>query len=451
MDLDNIITFLKNVDEIKTARMLLDTLAKYSNTVQQLDALGKNYCEIKQYSDAAKWALKALTIAPDNQSLYSIRANLAKLYNHMNDPEQALFYLKLNEIVTPNDPEVLLEQTFSYFLLNEKQKSEDILREMVKRTDISEQVMNRVKFNLGTYDLYHGEFQKGLKGFILEGKKLDIWKSVNLPFTFWDGGIVIGKTIIIVAEGGIGDEIISVRFMKQLKDFGMNPIWYTTRKDIANIFNRHGYTAITTLGAVPKDSLWTYSMSLPIYLDLQPTDLWSGQYLQVSDQYKEKWSWMKSNNSNKIKVGIRWSGNPAYEHDLHRSVPLNQLYNAIKDKGYEIYSLQRDEGADDINQFPEIIDLQHKLVSYEDTMAAMNNLDIIITSCTSVLHVAAAMNKRVYGLIPTTAYYTWCSQDEYHSQWYSEQLTLFRQKKLRDWTQPIQQLTDALNKKWGMS
>ena len=77
---------------------------------------------------------------------------------------------------------------------------------------------------------------------------LNIWESYQLPkennFT---GKIEPGKTILMCFEGGMGDEIISVRFAKQFKDKGMNPIWYTSRKDMASIFKRSGFEVITDL------------------------------------------------------------------------------------------------------------------------------------------------------------------------------------------------------------
>jgi len=246
------------------------------------------------------------------------------------------------------------------------------------------------------------------------------------------------------SEGGIGDEIINIRFCDKLVDYGMVPLWYTTRKDLSAIFNRHGYTTINSLENVPKDALWTYSMSLPIYLDLQPKDLWKGKYLYPSVAHQKKWDWM--NKTNNLKVGIRWSGNPEYEHDLHRSVPLDKLYEVVFPFNFDLYSLQRDEGVEQIQEHYDLDNLSDELVSFEDTLAVINNLDIVISSCTSILHAAAAMDKKTYGLIPCTAYYTWCSSNEYKSKWYGDNLTLLRQHELRSWDGPLNKLKELLMK-----
>lgn len=442
--LNETVLFLKERNELRVAAELLMTFGKYARSVEEYDSIARGYCDIKRYKDSIKWAEKALSMAAGNEMLYAIRANLAKVCNHANMPDKALFYLKFNESMTPEDPELLLEKAFSLFLMNRQKESEAILRALNTRPGLNEQLATRVKFNLGTYDLYKDKFQEGLKGFLIEGKKLNIWNNVKLPLEFWKGGVQPGRTIVIVAEGGIGDEFINVRFCDKLVDYGMIPLWYTTRKDLSGIFNRHGYTTINSLENVPKGSLWTYSMSLPIFLDLKPEDLWNGPYLFPSVDYKNKWDWM--NESSETKVGIRWSGNPHYEHDLHRSVPLKDMYTTIQStgKGFHIYSLQKGDGAEEVEECGGVVDLSRHLESFEDTLAVIDNLDIVVSSCTSVLHAAAAMGKRTYGLIPCTAYYTWCSSNEYKSYWYGDNLTLLRQHELRSWEGPLKELTRCL-------
>lgn len=443
--LDDVITVLKQYNELKQAKSLLDTFSKYASNIQEYDILGKAYYDIKFYKDAINWTLKALTISPDNNSSYSIRANLAKLYNHINDPKQALFYLNINDKLNPNNPEVMLEKVFSLFLLNKKVESEAILREMIE-LDLDEQIRHRVLFNLGTYDLYAGKFQKGLRGFLLEGKKLDIWKKITLPFQYWDGGIQLGKTILIVAEGGIGDEFINVRFCKKFEEYGMNPIWYTTRQDIAKLFKSNGINVVTNLKELNKDILWTYSMSLPIFLDLQEKDLWDGPYLKPSVEATKRWAWMIDNplSKNNPLVGLRWTGNPEYEQDLHRSIPLSEIFKVIENKDYKLISLQRDEGADDVQNFPDILDLQHEFISYDDTLACINNLDIVITSCTSIAHAASALGKRTFVLVPVTAYYTWASTTDTSTIWYGDNVTILRQVVHKSWQEPLEQLAEYL-------
>ena len=108
--------------------------------------------------------------------------------------------------------------------------------------------------------------------------------------------------------------------------------------------------------------------------------------------------WKNIIKSDKIKVGIRWSGSPLFEHQQFRIFPPEPLIDLHKYKEVQFYSLQRDT---DTRELPEeIIDLQHLIISWEDTAAAIMNLDLVITSCTSIAHLAGALGKRTWVISP---------------------------------------------------
>lgn len=447
---DPALTFLKNTNELALAKQFLQTLAKYADSLEQYDYLGRWYHEVKDYDSSLYWTEKALVVAPNNQALYSVRSNLAKLHNHRNEPDRALFYLDLNETALgSSNPEILLERVFALFLLNRKSESEAILRGMLLDKSLPDNIRLRVKFNLGTYDLMHGDFKRGLHGFLISGKKLGIWKDVKLPFVFWSGGIQPNKDIIIMAEGGIGDEFISIRFMQHLIDYGMNPIWYTTRKDLLAIFRDCGFTVTNDLSTFPKTTLWTYSMSLPVYLDLDKHHVWKEPYIMANPSLMQQY-WLLLNDAHRVKIGIKWSGNPDYEQDLHRKIDLCDLARAVCQSHTKVYSLQKDN-YDDLSALNQsqysITNLASSLYSYEDTLAIMANLDIIVTSCTSIAHAASAMGLRTVVLVPITAYYTWCDESNgSRSIWYGKNTIVLRQTKHRCWKEPLARLEKIIAK-----
>jgi hypothetical protein len=290
----------------------------------------------------------------------------------------------------------------------------------------------RVNFNLGTYDLANGNFKDGLRHVLLDGRKLNIWESFEtLPRDkLWEGTPQSGKTIMVCAEGGIGDEIISVRFMKHLKDSGMNPIWYTTRKDIAEIFKRNGFQTITNMKDFGDDWLWTYSMPVPTYLDLEEKDLWYGSYLKPLNK--------KPKLDGKKKIGIKYMGNPKYDQDLHRSIPLEQLIDSIPED-YTIYSFHIDEEI----YHPRVINLKDKINSWEDTLDYIEQMDMVVSSCTSLIHAAGAIGKESFVIVPILNYYTW-AKPEPKTKLYSDNLTVLRQKEYDNWNAPLEELKTLL-------
>lgn len=451
-----IINFLEKQNEDLLASKVIDVFARTASNLEELNLVAKLYLDVRDIPKAEEYALKVLhgTIGPEQK--YNARANLGKMYNNVNEPEKSLFYSKLNRIVNTNDTDTLLEMVFSYYLLNQKDEAETILRDLKSReNDLTEKHRDIVNFNLGTYDLEQGKFIEGLKGFMIKGRKLKIWFSPReLPYKFWDGGAFPGKTLILFAEGGgIGDEMLSVRFMDDLKEMGFDPVFYTSRIDLYNIFNRNGYKAIMTLDNIPQDSLWTYFMQVPIFLNANPDTIVRSKYLQPAEDSRNKWSFVKE--SKKLKVGIRWQGNAKNERDLHRKVPLEGIMKAAHEAfaGHEVeyYSLQIGDGVEDMKDYPELIDISDKISSYDDTMALMENLDYVITSCTSVVHASAIVGTKTMVMVPISAYFTWVSpptsgRPSNSSIWYDDNLRIFRQVKNKNWDQPFEELVDYIKK-----
>lgn len=442
-----LIQYLKDVKENKAALTLLNALSNHANSIEQYDELSQCYFKLKNYEAAILMSDMAYRKTSIPEQEYAIRSNLINLYNSANYPEKALDLIKISESSAQNDLEIILQKAFSLFLLGRREEAEEILLEYKDDENIPQELKTKINFNLGTYAMYRDEFIKGLSLFLLEGEKMKSWKKQSPPlvqYKFWEGEKIPKKNIILNSEAGIGDEIVSVRFMKHIKEkLDMEPIWYTDRKDMVNIFNANGFKATNNKSDLPEDGVWTYPMALPIYLNLEYNDLWSGPYLKSFKEIDVKYDWM--NNTKKPKIGLRWQGNPEYDQDIYRCVKLNDIFSAIKNIDADFYSLQRDCGLDQLEEFKEIQDMEKYMSSYEETMSIINNLDIVITTCTSIAHMSAAMGKRTLIFVPISAYYTWNHSME-QSPWYGENVTLLRQEKPRNWEKPIQQLVEILSK-----
>lgn len=451
-----VIDFLEKTNEDKLASQVLDVYAKYSKTVEQLNLLAKLYFDIRNMPKAEEYALKVYSLLSEPEALYNARANLAKLYNNFNEPEKSLSYTNQNLSVNPIDPDAKLEYVFSNYLLGNKAEAERVLREMkANETILSQRHRDIVNFNLGTYDMEAGKFLEGLGGFLINVKKLELWFSPKeLPYKYWDGGIFPGKTLILFMEGGgIGDEFITIRWMQDLKKLGFRPIYYTTRKELCDIFNRCGFETVMNLNNVPKDSMWTYAMQTPLWLQVKPENVIRSNYLWASDAARAKWAYLKQGKA--IRVGVRWQGNSKNERDLHRQVPLEgmmkTLHNVFDGKDVEFYSLQIGDGEEQAAKYPELIQLKDEIKTYDDTLAILENMDYVVTSCTSVLHASAIVGTKTMAMIPISAYFTWLSppinnRDSNTSIWYEDNVRVFKQVKYKNWDKPFLDLEDWLRK-----
>jgi ADP-heptose:LPS heptosyltransferase len=115
-----------------------------------------------------------------------------------------------------------------------------------------------------------------------------------------------------------------------------------------------------------------------------------------------------------------------------------------------LYSFQRDN---DLRELPDnIVDLQHLLISWEDTLAALSNMDLVITSCTSIAHASAAMGKETWVVVPILPYHVWAygAPESIHSPWYPETTRIFRQSKFGSWKEPFIEIEKELKLKYNL-
>lgn len=438
MHLTQVIMFLKQVDELETAKTLLDTFTKYSHSLQQYDELGMLYEKCKFYNESLKMLEKCYSSAYEPGQLKSIRANFAKVYNHLNDPDKSLFYSNLNLEMNPSDPEALMEQSFSYYLKAEFLKSRQIQEELLKMPNVSDDVKNRITFNMGSFEMEDGNFKSGLYKMILGGKKIGLWAPIKTNYPKWQGEQT-DKTVLVYAEGGIGDELLNIRFMKEFEKRNINAIWVGHREDTNKLFKRHGFRVMSINDSL--DPLEQYlscdGMTMPILMNIEKENFWKGSYLKPDPEYIEKWKKILPQRF----LTVRWSGNPYYDQDLHRSVDKDLLVSELEKLNIPLVSLQID------NKYcmKQLIDVD--VASWEDTLAIQYLAKGNITSCTSTAHSAGSIEAKSYVLPPICTYYPWLGRpEENRSWWYSENTNVYVQKKHKSWAEPINNLIGQLKR-----
>lgn len=317
-----------------------------------------------------------------------------------------------------------------------------------------EELWIRHCFNRGWYLLQEGKYQEGCK--LLDyGRHIKVYGNepiqTSSPIFNPAKNSIVGKSIIISLEGGYGDEIIHSRFATSFKKQGAKKVYIACSLEFISIFSRiEGVD-----GAILKDQVHTvehdywvpgFSAGWIAGHEFGP-DFPNKQYLTPLKESVEIWK--NIIRSDKIKVGIRWAGNPKFEHQQFRKFPVEFITNLAKYSELEIYSLQRDHN---IIELPAgIHDLQHFILGWEDTMAAIQNLDIVITSCTSVAHLAAAMGKKTWVLVPILPYHTWANgAPESNTSDYYESVKLFRQQKPKKWNDTFQNLYESVEKEYNL-
>ncbi len=145
-----------------------------------------------------------------------------------------------------------------------------------------------------------------------------------------------------------------------------------------------------------------------------------------------------------LKIGVVWAGNPAHQDDRKRSLSLERLMPLFEVPGLRWFSLQVGERAGDIARLPgsAITDLSRRLTDLAETAAVIANLDLVVAVDTSVVHLAGALGRPSWVLLPFAPDWRWMlGRDD--SPWYPS-LRLFRQKEPDDWDAVVARVRSAL-------
>jgi len=276
---------------------------------------------------------------------------------------------------------------------------------------------NRVKFNAGWHELYKGNLLKGHK--LLDyGRKEDVFGSKppsGQPR--WNGE---EGTVLMQMEAGLGDQIKSFRYAFDIAK--TNKVVLACSPELAPTFAEDFITCQSDVAGGVFHDYYCPSMSAVIPLGLEMEDISGAPYIRRTAEAIPG------------RVGIRWQGNPAFDHDTHRKFPATLMFNAVR--GENCVSLQRD--TDDVPDWMEKVDLS----DWAATRKEISKCELVITSCTSVAHMSAALGVPTWIVVPILPYYVWAVPGD-KSPFY-DSVTLFRQEKYGDWSAPFEQIKEKL-------
>jgi tetratricopeptide (TPR) repeat protein len=297
------------------------------------------------------------------------------------------------------------------------------------------------RYNYGLLQLQLGEFAQG---FIDYEYRLQTPDFPPCPFTqpMWDGSDLNGRTLLLHAEQGLGDTIQFIRYAA-IASQRHGRVILTCQAPLIRLLSQLPYIEDIIPFGIPAPHFDVYAplLSLPRILKttettvpnlvpyLQPVD--SGLVLPVRD--------------GTLKVGIVWSGGNLYKNNQARSTSLKTFEPLVQQPDLALYSLQKGVPQMDIVELgwgDRLCDLSDQLHDLADTAAAIAQLDLVISVDTSVAHLAGALAKPVWLLLPYLADWRWMC-DRSDTPWYST-MRLFRQTQPGDWASVMQQITEAL-------
>ena len=478
-----------HVGALSNQGYVLQELKRYDEAIASYDkalaikpdyAEGWNYrgfalLKLRRYDEAIASYRRALSIRPDHfeahnnlgtalkgqgkleealasyRAALSLRPDLAEAHNNVGAAlkEQG----KLEQAIASYHKALSLRPEYAeahYNLgaaLKEQGKLEQAIASNRKalslRPDFAE-----AQWNDGMCRLLLGDFERGWRQYEWRWK-CDEFPSSRRNFSqaLWLGEEdIAGKTVLLHAEQGLGDTIQFVRYAQEVARKGATVILEVPSVLRPLLSGLAGVHQVLSYGEqLPEFDFHCPLMSLPLALGTRLGPIPAAiPYLRAPAAKIGDWEG-KLGQSGALKVGIVWSGNPAHRNDRNRSLALSRLI-ALQKPDVRLISLQKEvrpEDAGVLHADKRILHFGPQLEDFSDTAALVSLMDLVISVDTSIAHLAGALGKPVWILLPFAPDWRW-QLDREDSPWYPT-ARLFRQSETGDWDGVIDKVKRGLS------
>lgn len=275
----------------------------------------------------------------------------------------------------------------------------------------------------------------------------------TLPIPRWHGETLQGANLLITPEAGLGDMIQFCRYVGKLKPYGISRTGILCQPELVRLFETlESVDAVIAIGNVDTGERWDYwcpLLSLPgicgTTLENIPAPI---PYLHAKQSVPLRGV------RGERRVGLVWKGNPRFESDASRSLPhLAHLAALWSVPGVRYFSLQKGPAETEALTVSPACPLEtptRSFPDFADTASAILALDLVISVDTAVAHLAGALGKPCWVLLPAfNTDWRWL-EERSDSPWYPKGMRLFRQQNDQEWKPVVQQVEQAL-REWMSS
>lgn len=443
------------------------------NYAKAYNNLGLILQKTNRFDKAEACLLRAIELAPDSPDTYN---NLSLVFMDTARLDEAEACLRQAIKLNPNVPEIHNNLGLVLVDQNRLQEAETAYRRAIrlkpdypdahynlgnlfkntKRLDEAEREyryalklrpgFDTALFALSTLYLLKGQFEKGWENY----NKLRMKKHRQPDICRWRGEDLTGRRILLFHEQGFGDTIQFARYVQKVSELASETVLWV-QKPLQRLM-ASSYTALTVhtgkeLPAEPYD----FACPLPdlpmIFNSSEKTIPKIIPYIDVSTDISQTWKNTLNNMcGNGYRIGIVWAGNPKHHNDRNRSIPYAVFRDLFDISNVIWVSLQVGSRAEDLAKTSDkVLDLSQSLSDFAETAGAIANLDLIITVDSAVAHLAGAMGKETWVLLPFAPDWRW-QLDRKDSPWYPT-MRLFRQNKAGNWQEVLKKVKTALQKK----
>jgi FkbM family methyltransferase len=289
--------------------------------------------------------------------------------------------------------------------------------------------------NYGCVLLQHREWQRGWAEYEWRWKVPDLIPLAQVEIPRWTGEPIKGKRVLVLAEQGNGDSLQFARYLPLLRKLGAE-VYMRCPKEVSPLISRVPEADVHIVHEsipLPPFDYHAPLMSLPALLHDSYAEIPAKPYLVTEPRRRAYFaSKLGARKSGKLRIGIVWGGNPDQMDDHHRSAPLDQLQELWDMPDIRWIALQKGGHLPELleGSYP-IEDWSTELETFDDTAALMQELDGVVSVCSSPLHLAGALGVRSVGMLCWASDWRW-QRETSETPWYPS-VTLVRQPQRNDW------------------
>lgn len=432
----------KEIEALQMLGLVLEQNNKNQEAIEILNRAieidGKNYKTYnnlglisKDHETAIKNFEQAISLNPEISFLY---VNLAIEYKKARNYKKAISVFKDSLRKYPNSEHLW----FNYGAFIHERLKFETAKKFYKKAISLNPDLSIAHYNLSACHFLLDEYEEGWKEYEWRWEYFTHFKNIRDRFShrpYWKGEPC--KHLFLYNEQGVGDLLMFSRFIKYAKQF-VQKITLECSNDLTELLRScKGIDNLTSDPYIDFDSHCSV-ISLPFILN-PPIE--TEPYLDTTLQ---ETSWEKY--KDKFKIGISWSGSVIHPNDNNRSCKLDYFDKISKMDKVKLFSLQkhymrRRDGTNLEGDFFNLVDSSDFMIDWNCTAAIVKKMDLIITVDTAVAHLAGAMGKRVFLLLPYLPDWRWGMGDR--TKWY-DNMTIFRQTSPGNWESVFKSLPDAL-------
>ena len=402
--------------------------------------LGCLYHGLKEWDKAIETYETGLQLDENHGSCHN---NLGNIYKEQEDFEKAREYYRKAIASDANHVNAYIGLAAIHFTLGEIKQAEKTFRKAITIAPN----YSRAHTQLGMILLLQGRLVEGWREYDWRYKQLEMQRNFKQPL--WGGKPFRKQKLFISAEQGMGDAIQFIRYLPQVKALGGEVI-VECQAALKSLWMAQPYIdEVVLLGEeLPAFDMYCPLMTLPrVFNTALETIPGEAPYLCAPGKLNKQWHKKINDKGNLLRIGIAWAGNSHYVNDKYRSCSPEDFAPLIAVEGLEFFSLQKGFKKEENKTWLKaqgVTNLEDDLKDFAHTAACIEQLDLVISVDTAVAHLAGALNKPVWILLPYVCDWRWLQERE-TTPWYPS-AQLFRQPQRKDWPATFKNMKKALQK-----